>query len=429
VHAVANLQSTFANTSTLKLTYPNTVTLQPTMGISVGQEYPAQAPGGNFELNIPLGSLQYGQSRDIYLRWKSSSTDSDIEPSFLNVALQYNKMTEAQHVNHASRDLMDLSFTSLSDAEIASQVSRSRICAFLSELFFPIDALGEHRLNPNLECPAGLAEKQQQLRDLIASLPAAHFPDDPMCVAFMQDLAGAEPLGQVSLALSRDKYLTRYVPTGRLASSSRLMPASPTAISMRAYNSSSVPCFAGRTPVRLANNKYLRISSLRRGHIVATPAGPRKVAAVLLTPVHKYDMVRLGDVLVTPWHPVALPTDLVDGLEDGHGWVFPAKVQPGKLVRYTGAIYSVLLERDGDIDAHAIYLGGRSDESLLFWGVTLGHGMAEAREGSDVRAHRFFGSYQKVVRSLGSLGKRSDGLVIGGGVRRSKTTGLVIGFK
>ncbi|KAH8761675.1 hypothetical protein F5883DRAFT_647149 [Diaporthe sp. PMI_573] len=101
VHAVANLQSTFANTSTLKLTYPNTVTLQPTMGISVGQEYPAQAPGGNFELNIPLGSLQYGQSRDIYLRWKSSSTDSDMEPSFLNVALQYNKMTEAQHVNHA----------------------------------------------------------------------------------------------------------------------------------------------------------------------------------------------------------------------------------------------------------------------------------------------------------------------------------------
>jgi hypothetical protein len=443
VHAVANLQSTFVNTSTLKLTYPNIVTLQPTMGISVGQEYPAQAPGGNFELNIPLGSLQYGQSRDIYLRWKSSFIDSDMEPSFLNVALQYNKMTEAQHVNHASRDLMDLSFTSLSDAEIASHVSRSRICAFLSELF-PIDTLGEHRLNPKLKCPASLAEKQQQLRDLIASLPAAHFPDDPMCAAFMQDLAGAEPLGQVSLALSRDKYLTRwgqhylpslhgahtrqacnsfkdpgplqygagsplfircrdalssafddlpapepsnvgipaggprghtmarYVPTGsgRLASSSRLTPAGPTAILMRAYNSSSAPCFAGRTPVRLANNKHVRISSLRRGHIVATPAGPRKVAAVLLTPVHKYDMIRLGDVLVTPWHPVALPTDPVDGLEDGHGWVFPAKVQPGKLVRYTGAIYSVLLERDGDIDAHAIYLGGRSDESLPFWGTT-----------------------------------------------------------
>ncbi|KAH8751617.1 hint-domain-containing protein [Diaporthe sp. PMI_573] len=503
VHAVANLQSTFGNTATLKLTYPNIVMIQQTMGIAVGQEYPVQAPGGNFELNIPLGSLQYGQSRDIYLRWKSSSTDSDMEPSFLNVALQYNKMTEAQHISHASRDLMDLSFTSLSDAEIASHVSRSRICAFLSELF-PIDALGEHRLNPKLKSPAGLAEKQQQLRDLIASLPAAHFPDDPMCAAFMQDLAGAEPLGQVSLALSRDKYLTRwgqhylpslhsahlrqacnsfkdpgplqygagsplfircrealssafddlpapepsnvgipaggpgghtmarYVPTGsgRLISSSRLISTGPTAISMRAYNSSSAPCFAGRTPVRLANNKHVWISSLRRGHTVATPAGLRKVAAVLVTPVTRQVMVWLEGVLVTPWHPVALPTaDPLTGADDGHGWVFPAQVKAGKLVRYTGTIYSVLLERDGDVDAHAIELGGGSDEVMPFWGVTLGHGMVEARGGNDVRAHGFFGSYEEVVRSLDALRKRRDELVIGGGVRRSKSTGLVVGFK
>jgi hypothetical protein len=486
------------------LTYPNIVTIQQTMGIAVGQEYPVQAPGGNFELNIPLGSLQYGQSRDVYLRWKSSSTDTDMEPSFLNVALQYNKMTEAQHISHASRDLMDLSFTSLSDAETASHVSRSRICAFLSELF-PIDALGEHRLNPELQSPAGLAEKQQQLRDIIASLPAAHFPKDPMCAALMQDLAGPEPLGQVSLALSRDKYLTRwgqhylpslhgaharqacnsfkdpgplqygtgsplftrcrdalssafddlpapepsnvgipagagghnlsrYVPagSGRLISRSRLMMSTgPTAFSMRAYNSSSAPCFAGRTPVRLANHKHIRISSLRRGHTVATPSGPRRVAAVLMTPVHKQVMVRLEGVLVTLWHPVALSTaDPVTGADDGHGWVFPAQVTPSKLLRYTGAIYSVLLERDGDVDAHAIELGGGgSCEALPFWGVTLGHGMVETREGNDVRAHAFFGSYEKVVRSLNALQKKRDGLVIGGGVRRSKSTGLVAGFK
>jgi hypothetical protein len=89
VHAVANPQSTFANTATLKLTYPNIVTIQQATGIAVDQEHPVQAPGGNYELNIPLGSLQYGQSRDICLRWKSSPTDSDMEPSFLNVALQF----------------------------------------------------------------------------------------------------------------------------------------------------------------------------------------------------------------------------------------------------------------------------------------------------------------------------------------------------
>jgi hypothetical protein len=66
VHAIANLQSTFANTATLKLTYPNILRIQQSMGIAMGQEHPVQAPGGNFKLNIPLGSLQYGQSQDIY---------------------------------------------------------------------------------------------------------------------------------------------------------------------------------------------------------------------------------------------------------------------------------------------------------------------------------------------------------------------------
>jgi hypothetical protein len=48
----------------------------------------------------------------------------------------------------------------------------------------------------------------------------------------------------------------------------------------------------------------------------------------------------------------------VTGAEDGQGWVFPAEVRPTRPVRYTGAIYSVLLERDRDVDAHAIELSG-----------------------------------------------------------------------
>jgi hypothetical protein len=104
-------------------------------------------------------------------------------------------------------------------------------------------------------------------------------------------------------------------------------------------------------------------------------------------------------------------------------------VLPGKLVRYTGAIYSVLLEKDGVIDAQVIELGNGSDEVLPFWGVTLGHGIVEERGRNDTRAHRFFGSYDKIVRSLNSLRKGRDGLVIGGGVRRSKSLGLVVGFK
>lgn len=507
VHAVANLQSTYANNATLRLTYPDIVTIQQTMGIAVGQEEPVQAPGGNFELCIPLGNLQYGQSRDIYLQWKSSSTDSDIEPSYLNVALQYNKMTEAQHVSHASRDLMDLSFTTLSDPEIAFHVSRSRICAFLSDLF-PIDPLGEHRLAPKLQSQDGLADRQQHLRDLTASLPAAHFPDDPSCAALMQDLTGPEPLGQVSLALSLSKYLVRWgqhylpslhgaharqacnsfkdpgpqrygtgsplfarcrdalssafddlpapepsnvVPSGVGAMHTfggRYMPTEAgrggffssrggggggprfrAGISMKSYNSSSAPCFAGRTAVRLAGGKQVRISLLRKGNNVDTPVGPRKVAALLVTPVRRHVMVRIRGVLVTPWHPVSLPAaGLVTGGNNGREWVFPAQARQGEVTRYTGAIYSVMLERDGDVDAHAIALGGLG-EAAPFWGVTLGHGMVESKENNDMRAHRFFGSYEKVLSSLEALRMRSDGVAVSAGLRRSKSTGLVAGFK
>jgi len=324
----------------------------------------------------------------------------------------------------------------------------------------------------------------------------------------MQDLSGPAPLGQVSLALSREKYLkrwgqhylpslhgaharqvcnsfkdpgalrygtgsslftrcrdalssafndlpapepsnifipggagghtmARYVPNGagagaRGAFITRGKSMFTPSISMRSYNSSSAPCFAGRTPVRLAKdgNKHIRISSLRRGYAVATPAGPKKVATVLMTPVRRQVMVRIEGVLVTPWHPFALPTaGPVTGRDDGHGWVFPAQVRPSKLMRYTGAIYSVLLERDEDVDAHAIAIGSGPGEAVPFWGVTLGHGIVEARGNNDVRAHSFFGSYDNVLKSLEILRIRWDGLVIGGGLMRSKNTGLVTGFK
>lgn len=498
VHAVANLQSTFATGATLRLTYPDHVTIQQQTGASVDRQDAVQVAGGNYEQVISLGNIQYGQSRDIYLQWKSSSeNDDEFCPPFINAALQYSKMTGTQCTKHASRSLHDLSFTTLTDAEMAYHISRSRICAFLADLF-PIDPLGEHRVDKTLETKQGLAQKQTQLHDLIASLPAAHFPKEPKCNSLVQDLSGPEPLGQIALALSRKDYFDRwgqhYLPSLHGAHARQLcnsfkdsgplqygadsplfrrcrdalsnafddLPApqpsnfppagrghgsilghmgmgrrqrglrfSSRAIDMSSYNSSAAPCFAGRTRVRLASGEHVRMSALRKGARVATPLGPHEVAAVLVTPVRRRLMVRLEGVLVTPWHPVALPTDddAVARRDGGLEWVFPAHVCHRQLVRYTGAVYSVLLQRDEDAGAHAIALAGERREDVPFWGVTLGHGLTSARERNDVRAHRFFGSYDRVVRSLKNLGVRKDGLVLGGGVRRCKATGLVKGFK
>lgn len=492
VHAVANIQSTFAINAILNLTYPDYVTVQQPASASGKQQKVVQVAGGNYKLVIPLGNIQYGQSRDIYLQWTHANDDEPCPP-FINAALQCSYTTGTQCISYSSRSLHDLSHTTLSDAEVAYHISRSRICAFLAELF-PIDHLDEHRVDQTLQSQPGLDAKQNQLHDLITSLPASQFPKDARCSSLLQDLSGPEPIGQVSLALSRQDYFDRwgqhYLPSlhgaharqlcnsfkdpGPLqyGAGSRLftrcrdalstafdeLPAPRpskvyppglgfrgmrcrrasrpfSSIQMSSYNSSSGPCFAGHTGVRLAGSagRVVPMSSLRRGARVATPRGPRRVAAVLVTPVWREVMVRLGEVLVTPWHPVAMPAaDMVMGRDEGCGWVFPAQVRPREVVRYTGAIYSLLLQRDGDVGAHAIALGGGRGETPL-WGVTLGHGLtsdgAGAKGSNDVRTHRFFGSYDRVARSLASLGLRRDGLVLGGGIKRSKSTGLVTGFR
>ncbi len=120
----------------------------------------------------------------------------------------------------------------------------------------------------------------------------------------------------------------------------------------------------------------------------------------------------MGKLIVTAWHPVSL---------DGKVWAFPIHIAQ-QAVRYTGSIYSVLLQRDADTDAHALMIGG-------LWGVTLGHGIRDAEASQDPRAHNFFGDYGRVIRSLSRLQRTRNGLFLGGGVHRDPDTGLVDGFE
>lgn len=512
VHAVANLQSTFATNASIRLTYPDHINLQQTCGASVDQQQPGHCDGSEVQLTIPLGNLQYGQSRDIYLRFDSKSKGEKTK-SYISATLTYNQMTAKQTTSTAACSLLDISLD-LSAADIAYHISRHQLCAFLAGLF-PIDALGEHRsaiktanaiITGAIVAKPTFEEKQQELNQLIASIPAAKFPDDDKCIALMQDLTGAQPHGQISLALSRRDYFERWgqhylpslhgahirqlcnsfkdpgplqyaidsplfikcrdelnkafddlpVPTpsnmppeGRLPGllgwvvnpprdpirfrgdagdalrSSGMRYSKP--VSMSVYNLRDNPCFAGRTRVQLANGETVQISSLQRGTAVATPMGPREVAALLVTPVKDAVMVKVQGALVTPWHPIALPGSSSGDDYKSRQWVFPCKVKPQrKSVTYSGQIYSVLLQRDNSVDAHAIMLSGRREGSLPFWGVTLGHGL---RNGPDVRAHTFFGSYNRVLCSMVGLRTLGEGRFVSGGVTRSRRTKLVCGFR
>lgn len=534
VHAVAHLQSTFATNAVLRVTYPEHMTIEQTSGISVdGHELEHVAGSQNWPLTIPLGNIQYGQSRDVFLRCKGSThKQNKIDEKSIQVTVTYDSGTKTEHALCTSG--LKASELSLTPAEIAYHISRHRVLAFLASLF-PLDALGEHRtcipaalkssnfssgkaiMKEEEPLNGMLWQKLEDLRALADSLPAADFPKDSQCASLMQDLIGAEPFGQISLALSKQRYFERwgqhYLPSIHGAHARQLCnsfkdpgpleygvrsplfikcrdalnkafddlpPPTPSVVpdpeprlprlqgprpfklepfnfdgssgkmpdggdllrsqtsartrtyngrqfkpssSMRDWNNSSTPCFAGRTLVTLANGTRVRISALQRGISVATPTGPRKVATMLVTPVKGVNMVRLEGVLVTPWHPVTL-AGRVGGSDESSGWMFPCQASQ-ESVRFTGCIYSVLLQRDESLDAHAIMLGG-GKIGIPFWGVTLGHGMLT---GSDVRAHCFFGDYKRVITSLKKLRVRNDGRVVTGGTKRSTETGLVCGFE
>lgn len=474
VHAVANLQNTYAIDATLQLKYTQQTQIREAMGATVLSQPPEPLAGTAqpaMQLTIPLGNIQYGQSRNIFLRFHSphingfANMDKGPLP-IVEATLTYKPVLDNEAGKYTSasmtHNLLDTSST-VTEAQLAYHESRAQICTFLSGLF-PIERQGEHETFQLSTLP----EVNKQLAALVEKIPARLY-SDPLNASLMKDLAGAEPEGQITIALTQEAFVRKwgqhYLPsllnahTRQVCNSFKdpgplqygadsplfiacrdrldevfdnLPPPTPSRhhyragsyhgasgsaynsapVSMGSYRNSRGVCFAGSTPVQLASGRAVEIKRLRRGMKVQTPLGSRKVAAVLRTPVKDATLCRIGGVLVTPWHPVSL---------DGKAWTFPA-YSADKAVRYTGSIYSIMLQRDRNPDAHAIRLEGGDG----LWGVTLGHGMLS---GGDTRAHAFFGDYNTVGKSLLRLSVGLRGEFIGSGVERSGENGLVCGFR
>lgn len=237
VHAVAHLQSTFATSAVLSLVYPGHITIKQTAGPTVDQHEPQLVGNKDYHLAIPLGNIQYGQSRDIYLRWNSDAkgqTENGVVEC-VQARLEYDLGAETKYtICTRPFTASESPFTS---AEIAYHVSRHCVLAFLASLF-PIDPLGEHRscipADPKWKQRSNgvlrsskqgedktyesednlieglLRQKQEDLRHLAATLPAAEFPNDTRCASLMHDIVSPEPFGQISLALSKYEYFERW---------------------------------------------------------------------------------------------------------------------------------------------------------------------------------------------------------------------------
>lgn len=414
-------------------------------------------------LDIPLGNLQYGQSRDMYLSCPVPPSElGGVDGLPVHAQLRYSSMHGVTFVVEAQQDIRLPN--SIPAAQFAYHQSRAMLCDYLSSLFPRIH--GEYKLparDSRLQKRA-----QEELEMLVSRIPAKNYGDE-YNASLLEDITG-----QVKLAVERADYLrtwglhyflslwdahamqvqntfkdpgvqvydkdsplfcecqkvlTRAFNSLKPPEPSRGRTAS--VLLMEYYNRSDNPCFSGSSLVTLANGKRMPVSGLRGGMSVETPAGSRRVAVVLKTRVRKVIMCRVRDLLVTPWHPIALPerngdTDSEDadgGAESSSSlssppppsssWVFPHEVAD-KAVRYSGAIYSVLLEPDASPAAHAVRVGG-------VWGVTLGHGIVDGSQTRDARAHEFLGDYGRIVKALAALGVGHDGVAVAVGVRRSKT--------
>ncbi|OTA99743.1 hypothetical protein M426DRAFT_268856 [Hypoxylon sp. CI-4A] len=445
VHAVAHLQTTYATKCRLEVVIPKRIHYEPTASKSIDQRYDEEWDCRKVTIN--LGNLQYGQSRDIYLEINRESLEPAEDNSTLVEAnLTYSQMRAAEFYVPASKDLRKTS-TVLSEPEIAYHQSRWMLCNFLSS-FFPLRKDEEYEtrteINPKRCQPA--------LGLLLNAIPARQY-DDEFNKSLMEDLSG-----QISLALSSEDYFSKWgfhyflslcnAHSSQLCNSFKdpgplmynrnaffikcrdaldkafdtIPPPTPSCpsmattghINMARLNSSITPCFAGSCKVLLADGQKVPVWTLHRGSFVRTPLGSRRVVSVLKTMVRGASLCGIAGLLVTPWHPIR-----IEGMQGG--WSFPVdyllESEEPRAEEYTGAIYSILLERDESPEAHAIEVGG-------VWAVTLGHGILR---GKDSRSHPFLGDYGRVAVAIAMLHPDEDGVALSGGVRRDGD-GLVCGF-
>lgn len=482
VHAVANLQSTFATNAVLKLTYSKPLQLEETTGASVEKEFPKPIDNSDnsaLELTITLGNLQYAQSRDIYLNVKhipelQALKETNGSSSLVSASLSYakpGKCPKGQSIRNAGngpfipvasvqRSVLDK--TDLAESEIAYHESRSRICAFISSIF-PMLPDGEHEANKNI-----VEEKKEELLRLIEDLPAKPYLDEKN-ISLMQDLSAKAPEGQIYLAVESRSYFNKwgchflpsllnahtrqicnsfkdpgplqYGTTSPLFKSSRdlldkafdnLPAPAPSITRGRAHNGrrsqgsgvffSSFPMsrYRNSSGVCFAGSTAVTLASGR-----TVPIRKLRRGVKVCTPKGPKRVALVLKTLVERevlcWMGKVLVTPWHPVSTDGSKtWVFPARAADAAVL-YTGYIYSVLLERDTNSAAHAIQVGDAG-----VWGVTLGHGLTS---GGDARAHAFFGDYNAVGKGLVGLERTRKGVVVGGGVERDGGTGLVRGFK
>jgi len=418
-----------------------------------------QFQDGKTPVQINVGTLQFGQSKDIVVRmrlgaskpqvpakrmpfgrYKDKNDGLDASPvgravscsPYLSATLKYTVRNSEGAAKECTTD-MTASMQTLS-AEVEVHRHRLTVTSGIS-----------HALSLALKNSNQLEEAQKFITDIAASIRASDSAEDERIQELLKDLDG-----QVSEALSCSKFFDKwgkhYLPSLRLAhlhqqcnnfkdpgvqhyvsdffndirdaaeeifqalpAPTPTLPASRGSVaapqSMSVFYNVGGGCFDGECAVAMADGSHKPLNTVSQGEYVKTATGNAKVQCVVKTVCTggKTQLVQLpGGLLATPWHPVRVAGD----------WCFPCDLANATL-RTCPAVYNLVLQGN--------------HPSMCVSGVecsVLGHGLKDP-----VVAHEFFGT-NLVLEHLQKMPGWESGLVelVPESYVRDPATGRVCGL-
>jgi Mg-chelatase subunit ChlD len=161
-------------------------------------------------------------------------------------------------------------------------------------------------------------------------------------------------------------------------------------------------CWAPGSLIKMSDGSRKPIEDVRENDLIWTIAGPASVefAIEIGTKQDTQPMVQLGDLLITPWHPVL----------DKMVWVHPADL--GQIEEYkVPKVYNLILNKGHIVDISGILT------------VTLGHGF----KGNTIE-HAFFGNKDLIIYDLASQPGFSQGRPVYKNLKAKKENGQIVGW-
>jgi hypothetical protein len=161
-------------------------------------------------------------------------------------------------------------------------------------------------------------------------------------------------------------------------------------------------CWAPDSMIKMADRSMKPIQDVRKGDSVWTIAGAATVeyALEIGTKQSKQPMVLLGELLITPWHPVL----------DKMVWAHPADL--GRIVDCeVPKVYNLVLSHGHIVDVSGVLT------------VTLGHGF----KGQTIE-HQFFGNKELILYDLASQPGFAEGRPVYKNLVAKKEEGQIVGW-